>query len=72
METVNSRTAFEGLKVGQWIDTSEGVYEVTALYNAHYNAVCMAEILFNRDGDPCTMCEASWRTYSDVRGAEVL
>lgn len=73
MKTINSRTVFEGLKVGQWIDTPSGVFEVVSPYNDTQGAVCAAEVFFNEvDGEPYGVGDASWRTYADVHGATIL
>lgn len=73
MKTINSRTVFEGLKVGQWIDTPNGTLEVVNPYNDTQNAIYAAEVLFNEvDGEPYGVGDAFWRTYADVHLATLL
>jgi hypothetical protein len=73
METVNSRTVFESLKVGQWLDTPNGTFEVVSPYNDTQKAICAAEVLFNNiDGEAYGVSDAFWRTYADMHGATIL
>ena len=77
METVNSRTVFEGLKVGQWLDTLNGTFVVTEPYNDTQGAIRAAEITFNniKDnpcGSPFNVGDSFYKTYADMYGAVIM
>lgn len=73
MKKINSRTVFEGLKVGQWLDTPNGTFEVVSPYNDTQKAISAAEVLFNEiDGEAYGVSDASWSTYADMHGATIL
>ena len=73
MNKINSRTVFEGLKVGQWLDTPNGIFEVVSPYNDTQRAICAAEVLFNDEsGEAYGVADAFWRTYADMHGATIL
>lgn len=77
METVNSRTVFENLKMGQWLDTFNGTFVVTEPYNDTQGAIRAAEIIFNNIKDnPCAVPfivgDSFYKKYEDIHGALIM
>lgn len=77
METVNSRTVFESLKVGQWLDTLDGTFVVIEPYNDWLCAIRAAKITFNniKDnpcGSPFNVGDSFYKTYADMHGAIIM
>lgn len=77
METINSRTVFESLKVGQWLDTPCGTFVVTEPYDYIQRAIRAAEIIFNNIDDPCAAPfsvsnDSFYKTYADMYGAVIM
>lgn len=73
METVNSRTVFEGLKVGQWLNTPNGIFVVTEPYNDNTRCIRAAEVLFNEvDAEPYGRSDSSLMTFADLRNVEII
>lgn len=70
---IESLSEFKALKMGDWLETPDGLFEVTSEYDEFHNTIGTAEVYF--DNDDCDEYhlenESPYTTFSDIKGSEM-
>lgn len=67
-----SRTNLRQLTKGQWLQSTDGVFEVVEEYDSFHSRVTVAEVSFSDDGSEYELGEESYISDGDASHYQVL